>query len=155
MNKVSLLLNLLLLHPLTMLGVESMQSSTNVTEIKTSNAPKPVGPFSQALKRHNAQEMLFISGQLPIDPTTNVLETDLTKATELVMHNLAAILKEAGMDFSNVVKTTIFLTDMNDFAVVNKIYESFLTRPYPARSTFQVAGLPKGGCIEIEMIAVK
>ncbi len=126
-----------------------------ITAIQTPDAPKPIGPFSQAIKVDNAQTMVFISGQLPINAATNVLETDPAKATQQCMQNAAAILKEAGMDFSNVVKTTILLADINHFPIINASYESFLKAPYPARATFQAGALPKGACVEIEMIAVK
>lgn len=135
-------------------GKSSMKSAANIAAINTKGAPQPIGPFSQAVKVRNAQELLFISGQLPINPATNVMETDAAQAAQQCMENCAAILQAAGMDFSNVVKTTILLADINDFAIVNKVYESFLQAPYPARATFQAAALPRGARVEIEMVAV-
>lgn len=121
--------------------------------IETKLAPAPVGPYSQAVE---ANGFLFCSGQIAIDPATNqVLQGGIPEQTELVMKNIAAVLKEAGMDFSHVIKTTIFLTNMSDFPVVNEIYaKSFKSTP-PARSTIAVAGLPKGVQVEIEVIACR
>ena len=121
------------------------------TIINTTNAPAPIGPYNQSVKAGN---MLFISGQVAIDPATgNVDATDVASETHQVMKNLAAILKEAGTDFSSVVKTTIFLTDMSLFATVNEIYASYLTGDFPARETVAVKGLPKAVNVEISMIA--
>lgn len=155
MNKSSLVFSLIITLPLTLYGETPMNSLAKIVAIQSPAAPKPIGPFSQAIKVSNAQEMLFISGQLPINPITNILENNPAQATEQIMNNIAAILKDAEMTFTNVVKTTILLADINDFAVINKVYESFLTAPYPARATFQVGALPRGARIEIEMIAVK
>ncbi len=121
--------------------------------IRTDNAPAPIGPYNQAVQFGN---MLFISGQIPLDPATGNLVMDSIQAeTKLVMNNLQAILTEAGMDFSNVIKTTIFLTDMGQFAQVNEVYGSYFTENPPARETVQVSGLPKGVNVEISMIAGK
>lgn len=122
--------------------------------IQTNNAPEPIGPYSQAIQTSGSQ-LLFISGQLPLDPHTGILYTDPAHATQQVMKNLHAILQEAGMSFNNVVKTTIYLTNMNDFGVVNEIYQSYFNdvQNFPARETVQVAALPKGACVEISMIA--
>ena len=121
--------------------------------IRTDNAPAPIGPYNQAVQFGN---MLFISGQIPLDPATGNLVMDNIQAeTKLVMNNLQAILTEAGMDFSNVIKTTIFLTDMGQFAQVNEVYGSYFTENPPARETVQVSGLPKGVNVEISMIAGK
>jgi len=121
--------------------------------IRTDNAPEPIGPYNQAVLFGN---MLFISGQIPLDPQTGNLVLDSIEAeTQLVMKNLAAILKEAGMDFTNVLKTSIFLMDMGQFGKVNEIYGSYFTIDPPARETVQVAGLPKGVHVEISMIAGK
>lgn len=123
------------------------------TIINTSSAPAPIGPYNQAIQTGN---MLFISGQVCIDPATNQLKNkDLQEETHQVMHNLKAILQEAGMTFSNVVKTTIFLTDMNRFSEVNEIYGKYFTDSFPARETVQVSALPKFVNVEISMIAVK
>lgn len=121
--------------------------------VNTTNAPAPIGPYSQAVWAGN---ILFVSGQIAIDPATNdVLTGDVANETRQVMKNLAAILKEAGLSFDNVVKTGIFLKSMSDFAVVNEIYGSYLTGNYPARETVEVAGLPKNVSVEISVVAVK
>lgn len=121
--------------------------------INTSNAPDPIGPYNQAIQFGN---MLFISGQVAINPATgNVEATDVFSEAHQVMHNLKAILTEAGMDFNNVLKTTIFLSDMNLFATVNEIYGKYFTGDFPARETVAVKGLPKNVNVEISMIAGK
>ncbi len=121
--------------------------------IRTDNAPAPIGPYNQAVQFGN---MLFISGQIPLHPTTgDLILDDIQAATRLVMDNLKAILTEAGMDFSHAIKTTIFLTDMGQFAQVNEVYGSYFTDNPPARETVQVFGLPKGVHVEISMIAGK
>ncbi len=121
--------------------------------IETASAPKPVGPYSQAIF---ADTFLFCSGQVAIDPKTNeVLRGSISEQTKQVMENIHFVLKEAGLDFSNVVKSTIFLTDMNDFSQVNEIYSKYFKVPYPARSTIAVSALPKGVDVEIEVIALK
>lgn len=120
--------------------------------INTDNAPAPIGPYNQSVR---ANGFLFISGQVAIDPATgNIDATDIEGETLQVMKNLAAILAEAGLDFSAVVKTTIFLTDMSLFAAVNGIYAEYFTGDYPARETVAVKGLPKAVNVEISMIAV-
>lgn len=119
--------------------------------IKTSNAPAPIGSYSQAVQTGN---LLFVSGQIPSDHKTGEIETGGIKAEATrVMENLKAILNEAGADFSNVVKTTIFLKDMGDFAAVNEVYGSYFTSDFPARETVQVAALPKNVNVEISVIA--
>ena len=121
--------------------------------ILTTEAPAPIGPYSQAIQMGN---MLFCSGQIPIDPKTNQVFTgDLKTQTELVMKNVEAVLKAGGCDFKNVVKTTIFLTNMADFATVNEVYGKYFTELPPARSTVAVAGLPKGVNVEVEVLAIK
>ena len=121
--------------------------------IRTDNAPAPIGPYSQAVQFGN---MLFISGQVPIDPATgDVVAGDIRTETTQVMNNLGAILKEAGMDFTNIIKTSIFLMDMGQFAQVNEVYGSYFKDMPPARETVQVSGLPKGVSVEISMIAGK
>lgn len=123
------------------------------TIINTANAPAPIGPYSQAVLSGN---MLFISGQVCIDPITgNLNNKDIQEETHQVMHNLKAILQEAGMDFSNVVKTTIFLTDMQQFGEVNQVYGKYFDSDFPARETVQVSALPKSVNVEISMIAIK
>jgi 2-iminobutanoate/2-iminopropanoate deaminase len=121
--------------------------------INTSSAPAPIGPYNQAIQTGN---MLFISGQICIDPSSgNLKNKDLQEETHQVMQNLKSILSEAGMNFSNAVKTTIFLTDMNQFGVVNEIYGKYFDSDFPARETVQVSALPKFVNVEISMIAVK
>lgn len=122
-------------------------------EIKTENAPLPVGPYSQAIQLGNT---LFCSGQVAIDPKTNeVSKADVKTQAKLVMENIKAVLAQADYNFDHVVKTTIFLTKMSDFAAVNEVYASYLKAPYPARSTVAVSELPKGVQVEIEVLAVK
>lgn len=119
--------------------------------ISTTNAPAAIGPYSQA---NFANGVLYISGQIPIDPATGNLVDGIEKETHQVMKNLKAILEEAGLSFSNVVKATIFLKSMDDFAAMNEIYASYLDEnSYPARETVQVACLPKNVSVEISMIA--
>lgn len=121
--------------------------------IQSENAPKPVGPYSQAIEAGN---LLFCSGQIAIDPATDaVLTGDVETQTRQVMKNIKAVLDKAGYTWNHIVKTTIFLTEMGDFAKVNAIYaEAFKELP-PARSTVQVSGLPKGVNVEIEVTAYK
>ncbi|KYG64120.1 reactive intermediate/imine deaminase [Bdellovibrio bacteriovorus] len=117
----------------------------------TDNAPKAVGPYSQAIQ---LGDFLFCSGQISIDPKTNEVFTgDIKTQTEMVMKNIEAVLATANLNFDNVVKTTIFLTSMNDFATVNEIYAKSFKEAPPARSTVAVAGLPKGVSVEIEVLA--
>ena len=121
------------------------------TTIETTGAPAPIGPYSQAVK---CGDMLFISGQIALDPSTGQLLTaDTATETHRVMQNLQAVLQEAGMDFRHVVKTTIFLSDMSLFAEVNAVYASYLSGDFPARETVAVSGLPKGANVEISMVA--
>ena len=122
------------------------------TIIKTTSAPAPIGPYNKAVLNGN---MLFISGQICIDPTTGDLKNkDIQEETHQVMHNLKAILQEAGMDFGHVVKTTIFITDMQQFGVINEAYGKYFKGDFPARETVQVSALPKFVNVEISMIAV-
>ncbi len=121
--------------------------------ILTKNAPAAIGPYSQAVEING---LLYISGQLGIDPSSgNLMDGGVEAQAEQSMKNIRAILEEAKMGFDNIVKTTIFLTSMSDFAKVNAIYEKYFTANFPARSTIQVAGLPKGGLVEIEVVASK
>ena len=121
------------------------------TIISTSKAPAAIGPYSQA---NFANGILYISGQIPFNSETGKLVEGIEKETHQVMKNLKAILEEAGMSFSNVVKATIFLKSMDDFAAMNEIYASYLdANSYPARETVQVACLPKNVSVEISMIA--
>ena len=120
--------------------------------ITTANAPAPIGPYNQAVLAGN---MLFISGQICIDPASGELKNkDIQDETHQVMHNLRNILQTAGLDFSHVVKTTIFITDMHQFGAVNEVYGKYFERDFPARETVQVSALPKFVNVEISMIAV-
>ena len=122
-------------------------------EIKTDRAPMPAGPYSQGLI---VGKRIYVAGQVPFDPVTRKVADTIQEQTHQVMKNLEAILSEAGMTFKNVVKATIFLKNMDDFAAMNEIYASYLdTESFPARETVQVSCLPKNVDIEISMIAVK
>lgn len=121
--------------------------------IRTDKAPAPIGPYSQAILAGNE---LFCSGQIAIDPATGELSgTDAAAQAQRVLKNLGAVLEAAQMSYGNVVKTTIFLVDMNDFASVNEVYAKYFDAAKPARSTIAVAALPKGARVEIEAIAKK
>ncbi|WQS67840.1 RidA family protein [Helicobacter pylori] len=121
--------------------------------IHSTLAPKAIGPYSQAIATN---DLVFVSGQLGIDASTGEFKgTDIHSQTTQSMENIKAILKEAGLGMDSVVKTTILLKSLDDFAVVNGIYGSYFTEPYPARATFQVAKLPKDALVEIEAIAIK
>ncbi len=123
------------------------------TVINTTNAPGAIGPYSQGIC---TGEMVFVSGQLPIDMATGELENkDIKAATKNSMDNLKAILAEAGLSMKDVVKTQIFLTDLGDFVAMNEVYGSYFEGEFPARSCYQVAGLPKGATVEIEAIAIR
>ncbi len=133
---------------------DSQKNNTIMKKIiSTKNAPGAIGPYSQAVLING---FLYTSGQIAINPANNELVMDtIQNETHQVMKNLKAILTEAGMDFSHVVKTGIFLQSMNDFAVVNEIYASYFSADYPARETVEVAKLPKGVNVEISMVAFK
>ena len=118
--------------------------------ISTKDAPQAIGPYSQAIA---ANGFLFISGQLGVTPSGEFADADVKSQAQRSLQNLQAILSEAGLGFENLVKTTIFLADIADFAAVNEIYAEFFNEPYPARSTVAVKTLPKGGLVEIELIA--
>ncbi len=120
--------------------------------IHTESAPKAIGPYVQAIK---AGEMIFTSGQLGIDVGTGKLAEGIENQAHCAMRNLGAILAVAGAGYQNVLKTTIFVKDLGDFATVNKIYESYFAGQFPARSCVQVAALPLGGLVEIECVAVR
>ena len=119
--------------------------------IATTNAPAAIGPYSQAVKMGS---MVFTSGQLGLDPATGELAQGIEAQTHLAFKNLDAILQEAGGSLASVVKFTLFLTDMSDFATVNSIMTQYVPEPFPARSTIGVASLPKGGAFEIEAVAL-
>ncbi|ADK17061.1 MULTISPECIES: RidA family protein [Clostridium] len=124
-----------------------------MNNIITKNAPAAIGPYSQGIIHG---DLIFVSGQLPINPTTgNLLEGNIRDMTRQCMDNISAILKEAQSDINKIVKTTIFVADLNDFAEVNEEYATFFENVSPARSCVQVAALPKGARIEIEAIARK
>lgn len=121
--------------------------------IQIPGAPAPIGPYSQAILAENT---LYVSGQIPLNPSTGLLEIEtIDQATHRVLDNIQALLKEAGMDFSDVVKCSIFLKDLNDFSEVNAIYSSYFSGIYPARETVQVSRLPMDVPIEISCIAIK
>lgn len=123
------------------------------TIIYSAQAPEPIGPYSQAVQMG---PFVFCSGQIPLDPkSAQIVGSDITTQTEQVMKNIEAVLKASGCSFSNVVKTTIFLTSMSDFPKVNEIYGRFFSVNPPARSTVEVRGLPKGAQVEIEVLAYK
>jgi 2-iminobutanoate/2-iminopropanoate deaminase len=124
-----------------------------MTIVNTNNAPAPIGPYSQATIAGN---FVFVSGQIPLNPATGELvTTGITDEAKMVMENLKAILTEAGIGFENIVKTSIFLTDMGNFSQVNEVYGTYFSSNFPARETVQVSALPKGVNVEISVIAVK
>lgn len=119
--------------------------------IRTTNAPEPIGPYSQAVEY---QGLLYCSGQIALDPATgNLIQDNITAETHQVMKNIEAVLREAGVGFDQVIKTTIFLTDMDFFGEVNAVYGSYFTQHFPARETIAVKGLPKGVRVEISVLA--
>ena len=118
--------------------------------ISTKNAPAAIGPYSQALDMGG---MVFVSGQIPVDPAAGTMADDVRAQAAQSLTNLKSILAEAGLGMSDVIKTTVFLADLGDFAAVNEVYASFFSEPYPARSCVQVAAIPKGAKVEIECIA--
>jgi len=123
------------------------------TVISSAEAPAAVGPYSQAISVGN---FVFCAGQIPLDPATgNLVEGDVTAQTRRVLENVKAVLAAASVTLSNVVKSTVFLLDMNDFAAMNAVYAQYFAAPFPARSTIQVARLPKDARVEIEVIAVR
>lgn len=120
-------------------------------QVSTKSAPAAIGPYSQAVKTYG---LVFVSGQLPIDPQTGAFpEGGIAAQTNQSLKNLGSILAEAGSDYSKVIKTTVFLADMADFAAMNEVYSSFFNAPFPARSAIAVKELPKGALVEIECIA--
>ncbi len=121
-------------------------------KIESQNAPKAVGPYSQAVAAGN---LVFLSGQIPIGPDGKLMSGPIEEQAHQVMRNLEAVLKAAGLSFGDVVKTTIFLTDMADFSKVNPVYGSYFGEPYPARETVCVKALPLGAQVEISMVATR
>jgi 2-iminobutanoate/2-iminopropanoate deaminase len=118
--------------------------------VASTDAPKAVGPYSQAVR---AGDLLFLAGQIPLDPTGRLIEGDVDVQARRVLDNLGAVLAAAGLSFSNVVRTTVYLADMNDMAAMNAVYATYFSDPYPARATVQVARLPRDVRIEIEATA--
>jgi len=119
--------------------------------ISSAGAPKAIGPYSQAVK---AGQLLFLSGQVALDPATGqMVEGGVTEQTRRVFENLGAVLAAGGRSFADVVRTTVFLADMNDFAAMNEVYGQYFKEPYPARATVQVARLPRDARVEIDLIA--
>jgi 2-iminobutanoate/2-iminopropanoate deaminase len=119
--------------------------------VSTASAPKAIGPYSQAVR---AGALLFVSGQVPLDPATGQLvDGDIAAQTHRVFQNLGEILKAGGASFDHVVRTTVFLADLNDFAAMNEVYATYFTSPAPARATVQVSRLPRDARIEIDVIA--
>ncbi|HLR75080.1 MAG TPA: RidA family protein [Virgibacillus sp.] len=121
-------------------------------EIHSTNAPEAIGPYSQAIQ---AGDFIYVSGQIGVDPKSGDVVEGIQQQTKQVLDNLQAVLKEADVDFTNVVKFTIYLTSMDDFATVNEIYGSYLTKPYPARVCVEVSRLPKDVVVEMDAIAYK
>ena len=120
------------------------------TIIKPRNSPAPVGPYNHAVR---VGDLLFCSGQIPLDPQGNLVTGDIRAQTERVLENVKVILAGQGMGFANVVKSTVFMTNLGDFAAMNEVYARYFTSDFPARSTIQVAALPRGASVEIEVVA--
>ena len=118
--------------------------------IRSEKAPAAIGPYSQAVK---TDDLVFVSGQLPIDPSSGTMPEGITAQTKMSLTNIREILKASDIQMSNVLKVTVFLNDMNDFADMNAVYETFFEEPYPARAAVEVARLPKDALVEIEAIA--
>lgn len=122
-------------------------------QISTQNAPAAIGPYSQAIE---VKGFVYASGQLPIDPATGAFpEGGVKEQTRQSILNVKAILEEAGLALSNVVKTTVYLADMGDFAAMNEVYSQFFAQPFPARSAIAVKALPKGALVEVEVVAAR
>lgn len=138
------------MHPLS--AVEQDHEGRVKQAVSSADAPKAIGPYSPAVR---AGQLVFISGQVPIDPSTgNLIDGDIAAQTRRALDNLGALLKAAGLSYANVVRTTVFLADMNDFSAMNQAYATYFSEPYPARSTVQVSRLPKDARVEIDVIAV-
>lgn len=144
---------LILITGCTCINHKSSKTNSMKTIITSKNAPAPIGPYSHAVMANN---MLFVSGQVGKNPVSGELMlSDIKTETRQVMENIKGILTDAGLDFDHVCKTTIFLTDMNNFAAVNEVYGSYFTKDFPARETVQVSKLPLNVNVEISVIAVK
>ena len=136
----------------TLRPMEKGHSERKPVPVKTKKAPQAIGPYSQAVR---TGDMLFCSGQIPLDPSTGELQAgSVADQTKLVLQNLGAVLEAGGCSFSSVVKTTIFLSSMDDFAAVNEVYATFFTENPPARATVEVSRLPKDVLVEIDAIAI-
>ena len=120
------------------------------TIIKPKNSPSPVGPYNHAVR---VGDLLFCSGQIPLDPSGTLVTGDIRAQTERVLENVKAILDDQGLTLANVVKSTVFLTNLGDFTAMNEVYARYFTSDFPARSTVQVAALPRGASVEIEVVA--
>ncbi|ASJ06984.1 deaminase [Thermococcus pacificus] len=124
------------------------------TVVYTENAPKPIGPYSQAIAVHNPDRLIFVSGQIPIDPETGeIVKGDIREQARQAIDNLVEVLEAAGATVDDVVKVTVYLSDMNDYAEFNEIYEEYFGHSKPARAVVEVSKLPKGVKVEIEAIA--
>jgi 2-iminobutanoate/2-iminopropanoate deaminase len=121
-----------------------------ITPVSSLDAPKAVGPYSQAVR---AGGLLFLAGQIALDPAGNMIDGDIVRQTRRVLDNIGAVLAAAGLSFSDVVRTTVFLADLNDLQAMNQVYGTYFTEPYPARATVQVVRLPRDARIEIEAVA--
>ena len=121
-----------------------------LTAVTSPGAPQPVGPYSQAIR---AGGFLFVAGQIALDPAGNMVDGDIARQTHRVLDNIGAVLAAAGLSFSDVVRTTVFLADMNDLQAMNQVYGTYFTEPYPTRATIQVVRLPRDARIEIEAVA--
>jgi 2-iminobutanoate/2-iminopropanoate deaminase len=133
-------------------GLFSQQAHTPKQSVYSKYAPEPIGPYSQGVQSGN---LVFLSGQVGIDPATGNVTGGVEAQTTQAMENLRSVLAASGLSFSDVVHTRIYLTNISDFAAVNRVYGTYFHDIYPARSTIQVAGLPKGGLVEIEVVAEK
>jgi len=131
--------------------VKYREVSVTRTQVRSSSAPAPVGPYSQAIL---AGGLVFVSGQLGINPATGTMPPTVEEQAELALDNLKAVLEASGSSLDRVVKTTVLLADMKDFARVNGVYARYFSEPFPARAAYQVAGLPLGGLVEIEATAL-
>ncbi len=120
--------------------------------VKTKKAPGAIGPYSQGIDLGN---MIFFSGQIPLDPETGTMPEGIVDQTKRALENVKGLLESQGLSFKNVVKTTVFMDNMDDFTTMNEIYATYFVEPFPARSAVEVARLPKGALLEVEVIAVK
>lgn len=136
----------------TNLAYTNLKINTMKQSVTSTQAPAAIGPYSQAI---DAGAFVFVSGQLPIDPATGEMPDDVTAQSAQSLANVKAVLAAAGLSLDNVVKTTVFLADMADFAAMNAVYEANFSSPYPARSAVAVKALPKGAKVEIEVIAAR